>query len=57
MHQFGWLSERVGGGGGNFLILHQKEGGTQKGGFPQKRGEVPTLAETMLKVQALKDTS
>ena len=56
MHQFGWLSER-GGGGGNFLNLHQKEGGTQKGGFPQKRGEVPPLAETMLKVQALKDTS
>ena len=24
--------------GGNFLNLLQKEGGTQKGGFPQKRG-------------------
>ena len=35
MHQFGWLSER----GGNFLNLLQKEGGTQKGGFAQKRGE------------------
>ena len=40
MHQFGWLSERGGGGGCNFLNLLQKEG------IPQKRG-IPTLEETM----------
>ena len=37
--------------GGNFFNFLQKEGGTQKGGvgvaFPQKRGGVPTLEETM----------
>ena len=37
VNQFGRFTER-GGGGGNFLNLLQKEGGTQKGGFPQKRG-------------------
>ena len=42
MYQFGWLSERGEGGGGNFLNLLQKEEGTQKGG-----GGGSTLEETM----------
>ena len=34
--------------GDNFLNLLQKEGSTQKEGFPQKRGgAVPTLEETV----------
>ena len=41
MHQFG-LKEELGGGGGNFLNLLQKEEGTQK------RGRIPFLEETML---------
>ena len=41
MHQFGWLSER-GGGGGLFKFASDR-GGTQKGG-----GGVPTLEETMI---------
>ena len=40
MHQFGWLSER---GGGNFLNLLQKDGGSLR-----KKGGVPTLEETMV---------
>ena len=38
MHQFGWLSAGggEGGGEGNFLNLHQKEGDTQKEEFLQK---------------------
>ena len=44
MHQFGWLSGR----GGNFLNLHQKDEGTQKGGGGSfRKGGIPTLEETM----------
>ena len=50
MHQFGWLSER---GGQLFKFA------SERGGFPQKRGGVPTLEETMgvsVKVVALEGT-
>ena len=54
MHQFGSLSER----GGNFLNLHQKDRGTQKGGevISSEKGRgggggggggVPTMEESM----------
>ena len=33
--------------GGNFFNLLQKEGVLPSGGFPQKRGGVPNLEETM----------
>ena len=46
MHQFGWLLER----GGNFFNLLPKEGVPPKkgGGGSLRKGEVPTLEETMM---------
>ena len=47
MHQFGCLSERGGGGGGNFLNLLQNEGATQKGGLPALEETMQTLKLTV----------
>ena len=44
MHQFGWLSEK--GGGGHFLNLLQKERGTEKRAVPPEKGGF-TLDETI----------
>ena len=41
--------------GGNCLNLLQKEEGTQKRAFSQKRGEVPTLGETMFRLFGTKE--